>query len=177
MRLISSLSGERSTSKVAVVVADESIARNIANAMRSELGFQPRQVVVLTPRTGRVGRELEPESRGILHTILIAHFKLGIVGLVAGIMVFAMLYGLGIEAVTRSPRLAIAAIASFGIVFGLMAGGLVALRPDHDPYLQGVTTALEEGQCAVVVHAFDDAERGQAVEWLSRFGRDVIRTL
>lgn len=177
MKLITSLSGERSASKAALVVADETSARTIAADIQRELGLTDRQVVVMTPHSRRVGRALEPESRGILNTILVAHYKLGIVGLVAGILVFAILYGFGIEAVTRSPGLAIAVVASFGIVFGLMAGGLVALRPDHDPYLQGVITALEEGQCAVVIHSFDDAEHERAVEWLSRFGQDVIKTL
>lgn len=177
LKLISSLSGEHSDSKVAVIVAGEASARTIAGNLQRDLGLQDRQVVVVTPHTRRVGRALEPEARGILHTILIAHYKLGIVGLLAGILLFAVLYGLGIEAVTQSPGLAIAVIASFGIVFGLMAGGFVALRPDHDPYVQGVLTALQEGQCAVVVHALDDAERERAVEWLSRFGQDVIKTL
>lgn len=177
LKLMTSLSGERSASKVAVIVAAEASARTIAGSLRRDLGMAERQVVVVTPRTTRVGRALEPESRGILNTILIAHYKLGIVGLMAGILLFAVLYGLGVEAVTRSPGLAIAVIASFGIVFGLMAGGFVALRPDHDPYVQAVLAALEDGQCAVVVHALDDAERDRAVEWLSRFGQDVIKTL
>jgi hypothetical protein len=177
VKLVGSLSGERSVSKVAVIVAGEASAQTIAGSLRRDLGLADRQVVVVTPRTTRVGRALEPESRGILNTILIAHYKLGIVGLMAGILLFAVLYGLGVEAVARSPGLSIAVIASFGIVFGLMAGGLVALRPDHDPYVHGVRTALEAGQCAVVVHALDDAERERAVAWLSRFGQDVIKTL
>lgn len=177
LKLISSLSGEESTSKVAVIVAGEAIARNLAGALQRDLGLAERQVVVVTPNTKRVGRALEPEARGIFHTILIAHYKLGIVGLLMGLLVFSMLYGLGVEAVTRSPGLAIAVIGSFGIVFGLMAGGLVALRPDHDPYVQGVIAALEAGQSAVVVHPLDDAERERAAEWLSRFGQDVIKTL
>lgn len=177
MKLLSSLSGEHSVNKVAVVVAEEASARRIARRILGDLGLKARQVVVLTPQTQRVGRALEPESHGILNTILIAHYKMAIVGLMAGILLFAVLHGLGIEAVTQSPGLAIAVIASFGIVLGLMAGGLVALRPDHDPYLQGVRSALEEGQSAVVIHAFDDSEKERAVEWLSRVGQDVIKTL
>ena len=177
LKLLSSLSGEQSTSKVAAIVAGEPAARTIARSLQNDLGLADRQVVVVTPRTTRVGRALEPESRGIFHTILIAHYKLGIVGLLVGLLIFAVLYGLGVEAVTRSPGLAIAVITSFSIGFGLMAGGLVALRPDHDAYVQGVLAALEEGQSAVVVHALDDAERERAAAWLSRAGQDVIKTL
>ena len=177
LKLLSSLTGERSTSKVAVIVAGEASARTIAHGIQRDLGLEDRQVLVLTPQTTRVGRALEPESRGIFHTILIAHYKLGIAGLVVGLFIFAALYGLGVEAVTRSPGLAIAVITSFSIAFGLMAGGLVALRPDHDPYVQGVFAALEEGQCAVVVHALDDAERERAAAWLAGVGQDVIKTL
>ena len=177
LKLLSSLTGERSTSKVAVIVAGEASARSIADGLRRGLRLADGQVVVVTPETRRVGRALEPESRGVFHTILIAHYKLGIAGLLAGILLFSVLHGLGVEAVTRSPGLAIAVIASFGMMFGLMAGGLVALRPDHDPYVQGVLAALQEGQCAVVVHALNEAERERAVEWLSRSGQDVIGTL
>lgn len=114
LKLITSLSVESSAIKVAVFVAGEAIVRTIAKGIQLDPGLADRQVVVMTPQSRRVGRALEPESRGILKTILIAHYKLGIVGLVAGILGFAILYGLGIETVTRSPGLAIAAIARFG---------------------------------------------------------------
>ncbi|MCD9033064.1 hypothetical protein LDO32_15145 [Luteimonas sp. Y-2-2-4F] len=177
MSTLSSVTGETSDSKVAAVFDSESTARAVATEVQSALGFQASQVQVVTPHDRNPGRKLEPEGRGIFRTILIAHYKLGIAGLVLGALVFAALWGLGIEAVRSSPWLAGALIVGYGGVFGLMAGGLVSLRPDHDPYLLKVRGALKEGRSAVVVHAFSTEERDRAQEALAARGGETIATL
>jgi hypothetical protein len=58
-----------------------------------------------------------------------------------------------------------------------MLGGLVALLPDHDRYVQDAVTALEEGRAAVVVHAFSAEQRGRAAEELAARGGDTTSTL
>lgn len=177
MNILSSFTGEMSDSKVAAVFDNESEARTIARQVQNMLGFQQSQVQVITPEDTRPGRKMEPEGKGIFRTILIAHYKLGLIGLGLGALLFAVLYMLGLEAVVLSPGLAAALIIGYGGVFGLMAGGLVSLRPDHVPYVSKVRTALKEGRCAVVVHAFDDGERDRAQEALEAHGGETIRTL
>jgi len=177
MNLISSVTGEMSDSKVAAVFDTEPEARAIARQVQRMLGMQPAQVQVVTPHDARPGRKLEPEGRGIFRTILVAHYKLGLVGLGLGALLFAVLYSVGLEAVVLSPGLAAALIIGYGGVFGLMGGGLVSLRPDHSRYVARVRTALEQGRCAIVVHAFDDGERDRAEEVLSAHGGETIRTL
>ena len=177
MSILSSVTGEVSDSKVAAIFDSESEARAIARQVERMLGFQPSQVQVVTPATARPGHRMEPETRGILRTIVVAHYKLGLAGLVVGAVVFAALYLAGLEAVVSSPGLSAALAIGYGGVFGLMAGGLVSLRPDHGPYLAKVRSALKDGRCAVVVHAFDTSERDRAEQLLSAHGGETIRTL
>ena len=62
-------------------------------------------------------------------------------------------------------------------MLGLMLGGLVALRPDQDAYIVSVREALREGRCAVVVHAFDAAQKARADELLAQLSPETVTTL
>ena len=177
MGILSSLTGELSDSKVAAVFDNEQEARAIARQVQGMLGMPPGQVQVVTPHDARPGRKMEPEDTGIFRTLIIAHYKLGLIGLGLGVVLFVVLYTLGLEAVVASPGLAAALIIGYGGVFGLMFGGLVTLRPDHGPYVAKVRTALKEGHCAVVIHALDHDERDRAQEMLADHGGETIRTL
>ena len=68
-------------------------------------------------------------------------------------------------------------LVAFGAVAGLMFGGLVTLRPDHDPFINRVREALGEGRSAVVVHAFSREQNAQARELLQHASDDVVSTL
>lgn len=177
MSSLSALTGETSDSKVAAMFDTERRARRTAHGLRRTLGLKSSQVQVITPEVRHPDRKLEPESRGIMRTIVISHVKLGAIGLVAGALLFALLYASGLALVTSSPGFAAALIIGYGGVFGLMAGGLVSLRPDHDPYIHKVRDALDEGHSAVVVHAFDATQRDAARRTLDAEGGDTIRTL
>lgn len=177
MNSLSALTGEHSDSKVAAMFDTERRARRTAQGLRRTLGLKQSQVQVITPQVRHPDRKLEPEGRGIMRTIIIAHVKLGALGLVAGVVLFGLLYASGLQLVTSSPGFAAALIIGYGGVFGLMAGGLVSLRPDHDPYIHKVRDALDEGRSAVVVHAFDAGQRDAAMRTLDAEGGDTIRTL
>ncbi|MEN1927338.1 hypothetical protein [Luteimonas qiangzhengi] len=177
MNALSPLTGEVSDSKVAAIFDSESNARSCARQLRDALRLRQSQVQVITRHDRHPGRKMEPEGRGIFRTIITAHAKLGVAGLVLGVLVFALLYASGLELVTASPRFAAALIIGYGGVFGLMAGGLVSLRPDHDPYIEKVREALAEGRSAVVVHAFNANQRDAAQDGLDKAGGDTIRTL
>jgi hypothetical protein len=177
MDILSLVTGELSDSKVAAVFDSEQEARAIARQVQRMLGVPPRQVQVVTPHDARPGRKMEPEDAGIFRTLIVAHYRLGLVGVGLGVILFVALYALGLEAVVASPGLAAALTIGYGGVFGLMFGGLVTLRPDHSPYVAKVRTALKEGRCAVIVHALDDDERDRAREMLAAHGGETIRTL
>lgn len=177
MNALSTLTGEVSDSKVAAIFDSESSARSCARKLRRALRLRPSQVQVITHHDRHPGRKMEPEGRGILRTIVTAHAKLGVAGMALGAVVFSLLYAIGLQLVTSSPGFAAALIIGYGGVLGLMAGGLVSLRPDHDPYIEKVRDALAEGRSAVVVHAFNANQRDAAQDGLDKAGGDTIRTL
>lgn len=173
----SPLTGEASNSKVAAVFANEAIAREVAARVRDALQLSDAQVRVITPDDRKPGRKLEPESHGIFRTMLRAHLVFGIVGAVAGALLFFALWSMGIRFIVQSAVMAAAVLVAFGGVAGLMLGGLVTLRPDHDLYIHKVYDALDEGRSAVVVHAFSQQQQAQAEELLRDATGEVISTL
>lgn len=174
---ISAVTGELSNSKVAAVFPREAAARAAAQAVAAALDLDAAQVQVITPSEPHPGRKLEPESRGIWRTIVVAHVRLGIVGAVVGVVAFAVLYALGLPFITASPVAAALILLGFGAVAGLMLGGLVSLRPDHDRYVEATRDAMEAGNTTVVVHAFSVEQRHQAAEFLRGQGGEVTSTL
>lgn len=169
--------GEYAGSKVAAVFPSEVLAREAAANVRRTLSLADAQVQVVTPRDRHPGRKIEPESHGIFRTMIQAHLKLGIVGLVAGVLVWLALRAIGIAFIVNSSALSLAVLAAFGAIAGLMLGGLITLRPDHDPYIRAVYAAMDEGRSAVIVHAYDAAQREAADALLKALSGEVVSTL
>jgi len=173
----SPITGELSNSKVAAVFPLEAAARQAAQGVAAALELGAAQVQVIAPTERHPGRKLEPESSGIFRTIVVAHVRLGIVGAVVGLLVFARLHAKGLPFIVNSPVAAALVLLFFGTVAGLMFGGLVALRPDHDRYVQATRDAMDAGSTTVVVHAFSAAQAHQAADFLRAQGGDVTSTL
>lgn len=173
----SPVTGEVSNSKVAAVFASRVVARDAVAAMIAELDLQPAQIKVITPDSTDVDIKLEPEGGGIWRTIVVAHVRLGLLGAVLGLIAFGILVWTGVPFVVQSPWAAGLAAVAFGGVAGLLLGGLVSLRPDHDRYIQATHDAMDEGRTTVVVHALSAEQRSRAADFLSRRGADVTETL
>ena len=171
------ITGEVSNSKVAAVLSNEVEAQRVADHLRRSLNLSRSHVRLITSRDRGVGKKLEPESHGIFLTMLRAHLWLGLAGAGLGALLFAILYSMGIPFIVNSAVMAAAVIVFFGATAGLFMGGLVTLRPDHDPYILKIRDALEEGKCAVVVHALSHEQMKIAADMLQRSGGDVVRTL
>ena len=177
MSIIQPLTGEVSDSKAAGIFNNPANARRVAREVRARLSLSPAQVRVMTPGEARAARKLEPESNGVMRTLVIAHCKLGLVGLAAGALLFGAMLLAGVPAVTQSPWLAGALTIGYGGIFGLFAGGLVSLRPDHGRYLFKVRDALRQGRSAVVVHARNHRERDGASDLLKARSGETVTTL
>ena len=171
------LTGEVSDSKLAAVFATRRAAQEAADALVAASDLQAAQVKVIRPDSADVAIKLEPEGGGIWRTIVIAHAKLGVVGAVLGLVAFGILYAIGLPFVVRSPIAAVSVLLAFGATAGLMLGGLVALRPDHDRYVQATRDAMEEGRSTVVVHALSGEQQDAAAQFLSDRGGEVTKTL
>jgi len=177
MKYAPGLTGERSDHKVAGIFPDRNAAKRAAEELHELLSLEASQLEVLYPGVEGVNRALEPEQAGIFRTILRSHAWLGLAGAVTGVVVFGLLYAVGLPLVLRSAGVAAAVLAGFGAVAGLLLGGLVSLRPDHDPYISRVRASIEAGASAVVVHAFDLAQRDKAEQALQQRSAETIRTL
>ena len=173
----SPISGELSNSKIAAVFPRQADAKAAAAAVAAALSLGAAQVQVITPAEPHPGRKLEPESRGILRTIISAHIKLGIAGAVAGVLLFAALHAYGLPFIVNSPVAAALVLLFFGTVAGLMLGGLVALRPDHARYVEATRDAIAAGNTTVVVHAFSTEQAAQAADFLRAQGGEITSTL
>lgn len=169
--------GEESLSTVAALFADRGEAAAAADRLRGELGVDGGTVRVVAPGDRHLSRTLEPEGKGVMFTAIKAHITLGLVGLVAGLVLFWILYSTGITAIRSNPLVAAVVIAGFATVFGLFAGGLVTLRPDHDPLNIRVMEAVGKGQHAVVVHPARHADVARVVRLLEEASGEVVRTL
>lgn len=171
------LTGEVSNSKLAAVFATGDAARDAADALLRDAGLQPTQVKLIAPDEPDADIKLEPEGRNIWRTVGIAHVKLGIAGAVAGVALFVVMLAMGVPFVSRSPVAAGLVALFFGTVAGLLWGGFVSIRPDHDPYIHATRDAMAAGRTTVVVHALSRDELERARDLLAARGADITRTM
>jgi hypothetical protein len=171
------VTGEVSNSKLAAVFDSEATARAAATAVADEAGLESAQVKVIAPGDGQPNIKLEPEGGGIWRTILVAHAWLGGAGVVVGLLVFAAMMWMDVPAISRSPWMSFPIFVVFGGIFGLLVGGLVSLRPDHDRYVLATQEAMAERRTTVVVHALSTEQARRAAKVLSGLGAQVTRTL
>ena len=169
--------GEYAGSKVAAIFSSEAAARDAAARIRQTLALADAQVQVITPADRHPGRKVEPESHGIFRTMMQSHLKLGVIGLVAGLALWFLLRALGVGFIVNTGWLTPAVLAVFGAMAGMMVGGLITLRPDHEPANRAVFEAMGEGRSAVVVHPYDAAQRDAAEAGLKELSDEVLSTL
>lgn len=172
-----SVSGESHDHKIAAIVAGKSEANVVVEELLRDTSLEREQVTVVSPDDQHQGAKLEPEDRGIVRTAIRAHIILAIVGALLGFVLFWVLLALGFGLVAESGVVAASVMTVFGGVFGLLAGGLVTLRPDHGPYLARAQAALRKGQFVVSVHATTHAQLNEAKAVLTRKGLKLTTSL
>jgi len=167
--------GERSLTTVATAFdsreSAQAAALNIADVAR----LDPQQVALVAPHDPQLGEKVGPEDGGILRTLVRAHVTCGAAGVVLGLLAFAALYGMHTTAVRTTPVMSLVAMVVFGLFFGLMAGGALALRPDHEGVLAAVQDASQRGEWSVVFHPGSRSALSRVLLALGR--RPFVRTL
>lgn len=155
VHILKGMFGEVSLTKVAGVFPDKGQADAAAADVLKAPGMAPGQVRVLGSQDARMarrdifGRSLDPEQRGIFRTLFITHGITGVIG----------------------------AIVGFSITFGLLLGGLIAIRPDHVWLITAVRSGLKQGKWAVIVHPVDTGQTAAARELLLKSGAEILKTL
>ncbi len=82
--------------------------------------------------------------------------------------------------ISANPTIAVITLAAFGLVFGLMFGGLVSLRPDHVPLINQARECSSAGKWFVVVHAKNSNQRDlskRVLEGLGNPDEPVLQTI
>ena len=114
------ITDEYSNHKLAAVFHSAQGAQDAARSLVSKLGLGESQVQLVAPGEPVPGRKLEPESRGILRTIVVSHVRLAVVGAIAGLLVFAVLYALGVPFIVQSPIASALVLLAFSTFGGMM---------------------------------------------------------
>lgn len=171
------LTGESSNHKLAAIFPSGPAAREAAVEVVDALGLDDGQVEVVDPGNDQPGRRLEPESRGIWHTLIRAHLWLGLAGAAFGAILYFLLAAANVPFVVDNPGWASSMFIVLCFVAGLLAGGAVTVRPDHAPFIRAAGSALRDGKSLVVVHARGLEQMRQAKAELEKRAADVIPTL
>lgn len=166
------LTGESSNHKMAVVFETREGAEKARQALAEETGLGMSQLDVLGPDTDAANRTLLPESRGIWRTLVRSHVGLGLAGAVLGVALFLVLNFAGVPFVAGNPWAALLLAVHVLTMLGLMAGGLLTLRPDQVPYIRVAREALRSGRSVLVVHArsADELDAPRALLQRTAFG-------
>lgn len=171
------VTGESADHKLAAVFSSETEAHRAVEALSRKTGLDDAQIKLVSPGDTHQERQIEPESGGIWRTMIRAHIWLGLAGAVAGAVLFFALYILGIEFIRQSALTAGILLTVIGGAIGLMAGGLVTLRPDHARYAQAAQSALEKGQYVLTVHAHSSDELKIVIAELEHHHARIVRTI
>jgi hypothetical protein len=167
---------EQSLTKVAAMYREATRAVDVAASLRRLPGIREGQVQVVHPYDRDWGRKVEPEGVGIWRTAVRAHLTCGGIGLFAGVAVFTGFYLFGAGAITTAPIVALFAMVLFATMFGLMVGGVLTVRPDHDSVLDAVRQSARAGLWTVVAHPVSRDQRNAVLDSLRATGAPISRT-
>jgi hypothetical protein len=168
---------ERSLSKVAATYSNAAAARSAEMSVKRIGELHDGQIQVVYPFERNWTRKVEPEGVGIWRTAVRAHLSCGIIGSTLGMLAFALLALLEVPAVTSTPLMSLVTMTFFATMLGLMAGGVLTLRPDHERVILAVRDAARKGRWCVVVHPVSRQQRSAALRTLTATGAPITRSL
>lgn len=171
------LFGERATTKIAAIYETRDAAADAAESLSREAGLQSNEWTIVAPQERGFARKLEPETQGIARTGVRSHLILGAIGLLAGVVLWVVLYSMPITYIVASPYASAAIIISFSTVLGMMMGGLITARPDHQIVILKVRKAAEEGKWSLVFHPRSPEQCNALMKALREADADVVRTV
>lgn len=181
--LLQSMWGERSPTRVVGVYQKQASAEAVLERLRNSAGLGRAQVRLLRPQDASpshrdlFGQSVEPESAGQARTLVRTHVLGGLAGGGLGVALYLWLAASDHPLIASSPLLAFVVIVGLAIAFGLLAGGLLALRPDHILLINQLRSALRENRWVVVAHPLDRAQTAKVKEVLKSTHAEVHSTL
>ncbi|MFZ5521880.1 MAG: hypothetical protein ACOZD0_11830 [Pseudomonadota bacterium] len=177
--------GERSLSKVAALYDSRERAATAAQAIHNRPGLEqvrldvigPQDIANSSPQTEGLGVKLEPETKGIWRTFLRAHTTCGVLGILLGCAVWAVLLLMNVPWAVSSPWFTLMSTSTYGMLAGLLVGGLITMRPDHNVVIAKVRHATRHGRWAVVGHPLDTKQHARLRDAFADTSSEVVDTL
>jgi hypothetical protein len=120
---------------------------------------------LIGPQGSNPDKRLQPETMRVRKTLVREHVIWGSVGLVLGLAAGLLLIATGFPLFTTSPIYTASLSAIGGLVFGLLFGGMLALRPDQGFWAAEVQDELQKNRWTVLVHTQhgNQAEKASAI--------------
>src|SRR5699024_5257897 len=140
-------------------------------------GLKTDQIKLVGPSDERYGKKLEPENDGMAKTLVRSHTSLGVGGFLLGLVLWGALYVFNTGFVRMAPASSLTAFLFFATAGGMMLGGFIAMRPDHQGVIQTVNTAVEDGEWSLVLHPQDEEQAALVTSTLNSAGVKNIRSL
>lgn len=173
---VHSIFGERSLTLVAATFDDQRGAESAADELRQQID-RIGTVAVVSPDDTQLARKMEPEQAGIWRTLLRSHLIIGVGGALVGLLLALGLVLAPWPAAASSPGFTALFAATVGGFLGMMAAGLVTLRPDHGAVIRSMRAKLKVGQWGVVARPKDEASAERAYVALDNAGGAPFRSL
>lgn len=171
------LFGERATTKLVAVFDTAAAAEDAAERLRSGADLNLGQVRILVPGDSHFDIKVEPEPAGVARTAVRTHVVGGAVGLLVGVALWLVLFATRLDLVRGSPWASAVAVVFFLTMAGLLLGGLLTLRPDHQVLITRLRSALESGKWCLVIHPRSPEECDKVEALLSRTGVQTMRSV
>lgn len=153
--------GENYSHKISAEFDSQTAASSAAESLESA-GIPLAQIRVIQPHDPHMGSKVEPDDQGIARSLVKAHVRFGLIGLVVGLVIAAVLVAIGPALARSSPVMTFVALGFLGAVVALLVAGAVSLRPDHERLIEKARKASDTGRWTVVAHCASVEQREQA---------------
>jgi uncharacterized membrane protein len=127
---VGSVIAEERPEKAQATFSSQQAAERAADQVRTALGDRA-EVKTIAPDDAHLAQKVEPERKRVWSTLVKAHVRFSIAGLLIGLVATILLALLGITFVADSLGLALIFGGGLGLFLGLLFGGLISLRPDE----------------------------------------------
>ncbi len=99
---------------------------------------------------------------------------LGATGVIVGLLIWGVSYFAGLALIVSSPLVSGIAIVLITTLLGLLAGGVITFRPDHNAVIMPAKDASATGKWVVVAHPTTSAEAQSAEDYLRRVDEETF---
>lgn len=171
------LSAEKYSTKIEAIFDSREAALDARRRMVMYTTINSSEVRILSSADDDWQRQIEPETKGIFKTIIKSHYRLALVGLFLGWFVGFSMIVANLPAATSSPFLLLVFMSFLGTMIGLLGGGIVSLRPDHDAVISQARKAIDKGKIVLLAHIKSRKEAEKAKRALEPLSQKIVITL